>query len=495
MGRFRFLFDNLISDEDMITVSSLTDGMVSLPIKGSTSSSGPYGRASMDTTGDYSGQVDREYVVEIDSVSSGYEIGQATFKWSDNGGSTWNQQGITTTASYYTLNHNVQIKWTGATGHDFELGDRWTFIAFNNFSAGRMIDCDRDTRYRSASSALGSELVTNGTFDSNINGWNNSGSNPYETLEWQSGKLHAVNTSGMGVGGSDDNISVVSGNLYKISFDINVSSGESPLIVMKSSLGGTQRFNMGTCGTGSHTFYWTPTITENVAFQFQDSLASDFTLDNVSVKKVPTTINIDLGSAQEVKSLILYDHNLTSSAVITLKGDAGADWNDPDFKETMSWNTDKILHYLGAGTTKRHWRIEIDDHDNPDGYVEIGELYLGTFLEPSKNVAMGYGRSLDFLHSASQTSFGVNKKRFYNLRRSWKFQYHLLESEDLDDLINMIEAITDRSTGQMRPVYFNQDPDAASEFYLAEINNLPQSVPFNDLTSVEISLREVMRSV
>ncbi|MBW2093056.1 MAG: hypothetical protein JRI34_13150, partial [Deltaproteobacteria bacterium] len=95
----KFFFDNKIADEVMITVSSLTTGLVSLPIKGSTTASGPYGQATMDTTGDYTGLVDREYLVEIDTVSMGYEIGQATFRWSDNGGASWNAQGVTTSSN------------------------------------------------------------------------------------------------------------------------------------------------------------------------------------------------------------------------------------------------------------------------------------------------------------------------------------------------------------------------------------------------------------
>ncbi|MBW1709935.1 MAG: hypothetical protein JRG97_15310 [Deltaproteobacteria bacterium] len=700
MGRLRFLFENMVTDEDMITVSSLTAGMVSLPIKGSSTSSGPYGQASMDTAGNYDGQIDRQYVVEIDGVSFGYEIGQATFKWSDNGGLTWNQQGVTTVSSFYTLSHNVQIKWTAGNGYDFEIGDRWNFIAFNNFNAGRTLELDRDTRYRSASVALGGELVTNGDFASDITGWNNHGSLVYETFEWSSGRLHAANTTGYGLLGTDDNIAVTAGKLYKVTFTIDKVSGQDVAIVLAQALNSAELTAKAWFDSGTHTFYFNPAVTENTVFECYNNAASEFYLDNVSIKEVPNYIDIDLGAesdaivdedctdisdwgdsdvngasvqttedyhevfelavasaangnyarryrtitggwdgdhttiiiklkhslinafanlnyfslqaaphatfsfyayfasdglyinngsggqlvsgstvrngswqewkfvidhsvkgsetcdiylkdsygndteyslvasgvacdhnaadaagilrltqygysvsgvatyvdflqiyndenplSHEVQALVFYDHNLTSNAVVNIKASDDNKFTKPEVSETLTYNASKILHYLAGTYNYRYWRIEIDDHNNPDGYIELGELYLGTYLELSKNVSVRHDRSLESLLSASQTSFGVNKRRFYNLRRSWNFQYHLLGDDDLFDLINMFETITDRSAGMIRPVYFNLDPDSSDTFYLVEVDKLPQTTSFNNLTDVEVDLREVLRSV
>lgn len=142
----RFLYNNLITDEDMFTVSSLRTGIVSGALKDGT------GSAVITTAGNFSGTSDLEYIVEIDSISAGAEVGQATFKWSDGGGS-FDGSGITTLATPITLNNGVTIAFTTGTGADFVVGDKWYFKALNNFSAGKMIALNRDTRYRSA--ALG----------------------------------------------------------------------------------------------------------------------------------------------------------------------------------------------------------------------------------------------------------------------------------------------------------------------------------------------------
>jgi hypothetical protein len=61
-----------------------------------------------------------KYVVEIDSTGA-----VDTFKWSDDGGSTWAATGIAITAEPQTLNNGVTVTFEAITGH--VLGDSWTF--------------------------------------------------------------------------------------------------------------------------------------------------------------------------------------------------------------------------------------------------------------------------------------------------------------------------------------------------------------------------------
>jgi len=143
MGKARFLYNNLITDESMISVSSLRKGLVTAAKKEGT------GSATLSLSGAFSGAQDLEYIVEIDSIAAGQEIGQATFRWSDGQGS-WNASGVATAALPTALNNGVYVAWTAGSGNDFEAGDKWYFKAINLFNAGKMIDLDRDHRFRSA---------------------------------------------------------------------------------------------------------------------------------------------------------------------------------------------------------------------------------------------------------------------------------------------------------------------------------------------------------
>ena len=143
MADHRFMYDNLIVSEPMLSVSSLRVGIVTSAKKDGT------GSAVITTSGNYTGAVDLEYIVEIDSILGGAEVGQATFKWSDGGG-TWDASGVTTPAVATELNNGVMIAFTTGAGADFVVSDKWYFKGINLFNAGKMVDYDRDHIYRSA---------------------------------------------------------------------------------------------------------------------------------------------------------------------------------------------------------------------------------------------------------------------------------------------------------------------------------------------------------
>ena len=142
MGIPRFIYDNLVTEEAMISVSSLRNGLVTSAKKEGT------GSAVITTSGNFRGPVDLEYIVEIDSIGGGAEVGQATFKWSDGGG-TWNATGVTTSLTPIELNYGTKIAHITGAGADFVVGDKWYFKGINLFNAGQMLDRDRDHIYRS----------------------------------------------------------------------------------------------------------------------------------------------------------------------------------------------------------------------------------------------------------------------------------------------------------------------------------------------------------
>lgn len=63
-----------------------------------------------------------DFVVEIDGIGS-----PNTFKWSDDDGVTWKQQGVSCSTSNIELNRGVEIKFGSATGHT--MGDKWEWEA------------------------------------------------------------------------------------------------------------------------------------------------------------------------------------------------------------------------------------------------------------------------------------------------------------------------------------------------------------------------------
>jgi len=72
-------------------------------------------------TFDYGSTTSRTYKIEIDGTGT-----PNTFKWSDNGGSTWNATGVPVSSGSITLNYRVTVYFTGGTTGGV-MGDYWTF--------------------------------------------------------------------------------------------------------------------------------------------------------------------------------------------------------------------------------------------------------------------------------------------------------------------------------------------------------------------------------
>jgi len=76
----------------------------------------------------YSGNEDRDYLVQAETTG---EIGTATFKWSKDGGQTWEKTGLTTVGigSPVQLENGLEIYWESAPGTDIVAGDQWLIYA------------------------------------------------------------------------------------------------------------------------------------------------------------------------------------------------------------------------------------------------------------------------------------------------------------------------------------------------------------------------------
>jgi hypothetical protein len=78
------------------------------------------GLNDMTSGGTFIGSSALNYKVEIDAAGI-----PDTFKWSDDGGTTWDATGVAITGLAQTLNNGVTVTFGATTGHT--LGDYWTF--------------------------------------------------------------------------------------------------------------------------------------------------------------------------------------------------------------------------------------------------------------------------------------------------------------------------------------------------------------------------------
>lgn len=76
-------------------------------------------------TGIFTGTESLDYVIEIDS--GGVFETDDTFRWSDDGGGSWNVEGITITGNAQAMNNGLSVTFVDTEGHD--TGDKWEFTA------------------------------------------------------------------------------------------------------------------------------------------------------------------------------------------------------------------------------------------------------------------------------------------------------------------------------------------------------------------------------
>lgn len=91
---------------------------------------------------------------------------------------------------------------------------------------------------------------------------------------------------------------------------------------------------------------------------------------------------IDAGSGSTVTAdcAFIAAHNLSATAVVKVQACDDGTYTSPDIDETMTWDAGIMVSFFTSDTC-RFWRFLIDDPDNEDGYLQIGRLALGSYLQ------------------------------------------------------------------------------------------------------------------
>ena len=124
-------------------------------------------------------------------------------------------------------------------------------------------------------------------------------------------------------------------------------------------------------------------------------------------------IKFNLGSAQDISSVAIANHNITSGASITLYGNTSSSFASPAFTQVLTWDEDIILQIFGT-ETYQYWLIKIVDPSNPDGYIEVGRAWIGEYFQTpgvAPTVSVDYNSASSKARSiGGQTYLDINYK-------------------------------------------------------------------------------------
>lgn len=159
-------------------------------------------------------------------------------------------------------------------------------------------------------------------------------------------------------------------------------------------------------------------LTENPYYTFSEGL-KDSRLSRVgrTLDDAAQWVKFDLGSAASVTHCIINGHNLTSGATVTLEGNATDVWTSPTVSESLT--VADVIYKTFTGASLRYWRITIDDASNPDTYIQIASVFLGTAL-----TLPGFDPAGSIFGKSSSTATRSISRQLYGQRRT---QYKIAE--------------------------------------------------------------------
>jgi len=92
------------------------------------------------------------------------------------------------------------------------------------------------------------------------------------------------------------------------------------------------------------------------------------------------TLDAGVGETITADCAAIAAHNLTSGATIKIQGHPTNNWGAPDLDESFTWSASNMMLFF-TSVAKRFWRFYLDDPANSDGYIHIGRLGLGSYLQ------------------------------------------------------------------------------------------------------------------
>lgn len=107
-----------------------------------------------------------------------------------------------------------------------------------------------------------------------------------------------------------------------------------------------------------------------------------------STSLVAQSITINIGSAEFWNTVVVWDHNLQVGATVSVyRSDDGVTYS--------LWQVGTVtvagqLVIFGGDETCQYARLDPSDSTNPDGYFEIGRIFIGDYLEADRNYAYGH---------------------------------------------------------------------------------------------------------
>ena len=256
----------------------------------------------------------------------------------------------------------------------------------------------------------------------------------------------------------------------------------------------------------------------NLQDRLLSRLARSTNLDTVS-----TQFLLSLTSARTISVLALCRHNLSGAATWRIRAysdtgltdllyDSGSvnvweamydqdqlEWQDDNFWsgqpraedfEGHYWNA---IHVLPRIVSARFWKVEMVDASNPDGFVEVGRLFLSEAWVPTYN--MSYGASIVYT-SRTEVEEAWDGTEYFDVKAPYRTARFSLENISHEEA--MFRAFDIQRVASIhKEVLFVWDPDDTKHLirrsFLGRLQELsPLEQPYYDAHQTAFTVKELL---
>ena len=192
-------------------------------------------------------------------------------------------------------------------------------------------------------------------------------------------------------------------------------------------------------------------------------------------------LQLDLGSAMAIDLFGIVNHNLTSSATITINGGSSANPGGGEYTTTIAWREFDAFKLLAAAQTWRYWKFIFADTTNSDGYIRIGCLLLGDSTELTFHWQYGSSFRDSFVNTAKRSGGGVPYyEAIYGLR-SQVFHFGPLTVSEMAVLRTLYRSLQ----GSANPLFVIPESQTNDGYFGRFVNDLDRKLDYQESCDLE----------
>lgn len=161
-------------------------------------------------------------------------------------------------------------------------------------------------------------------------------------------------------------------------------------------------------------------------------------------------VYVDTGSGGRSYNLLaLAGSNISSTATVTWS--SGATAAATGFQHVMGWRKFTMFIRMATAGTYRYHRLRVQDSSNADGYVEIGQLWIGTFTDTPIQIIPEWDDEETILLREMESDIGVHHSELLaRQHRLGNLTFSGLSTTDADTIENDMWV---ESSGSELPIF------------------------------------------